>query len=98
MITIRGAWADIFWFSLFHESVTSFSMTGRNNLENVEMTIRIHSARERSGCVCQDTLIQPAAFQKFVAGAISGRDDPCVFPDLSIDPGIIVGRLQHDGH
>ncbi|MGV8081229.1 MAG: HigA family addiction module antitoxin [Syntrophales bacterium] len=101
MITIRGAWADIFWFSLFHElghiilhdrQEIIFENDGNDDPEFIQR-------EKEADAFATDTLIQPAAFQKFVAGGDFREETIRVFSQtISIDPGIIVGRLQHDGH
>ncbi len=45
-----------------------------------------------------DTLIPPEAFSAFVAEKRFHAEDICRFADeVGIAPGVVVGRLQHDG-
>lgn len=98
MMTIRGSWADIFWFSLFHE-------IGH---------ILLHDKRRiflEDGNADAETIIQERQADEFAsnilipAGAYAEFTEQGDFSVLSIQgfarkigiaPGIVNGRLQHD--
>jgi HTH-type transcriptional regulator/antitoxin HigA len=100
MMTIRGKWADIFWFSLFHEighvllhnKRSVFLEDGCDDPETMEQE---QQADEFAG----NTLIPSRQYQKFVKQnrfSSSAIDD--FANSIEIAPGIITGRLQHDGY
>lgn len=95
MITIRGKWADIFWFSLFHE-IGHILLHGRQVviLEDDEIDSRELEADKFAA----DTLIPPDDYERFIKQGSFYSDDILEFAkDIGVDAGIIVGRLQHDG-
>jgi HTH-type transcriptional regulator / antitoxin HigA len=98
-LSLRGKWADIFWFTLFHE----FGHVLRHGRRDVfiEWLDGAQDEREQEAdAFASDVLIPPAAYEAFrrrcptlSAAAITAFAD-----QLSIAPGIVVGRLQHDRH
>ncbi|MFW6438221.1 MAG: HigA family addiction module antitoxin [Armatimonadota bacterium] len=90
--------ADIFWFSFFHE-IGHLLLHGKRPGVYVNRTDRQHDAKEREADeFAAETLIPRHAYDELVSGksfsAIIVRD----FADaIGIHPGIVVGRLQHDG-
>lgn len=99
MMTIRYKWADIFWFSLFHE-LGHILLHGRNMviLEGLEGDQKHKKQEDQADIFTADTLIPLKAYKSFVAGAGFFPDDIRRFSDqINIHPGIVVGRLQNDG-
>lgn len=95
MITIRGKWSDIFWFSLFHEigHILYHSRQGVILEDNGE-----DQREKEADTFASNTLIPKKAYKMFVKGEKFYNDSIRAFADeIMIDPGIIVGRLQHDG-
>jgi HTH-type transcriptional regulator/antitoxin HigA len=94
MITIRGKWADIFWFSLFHE-IGHILLHNRNEVI-LEQDVDDHREQE-ADTFAADTLIPPDAYQRFIQrGSFSSNDINVFAQEIEIDAGIIVGRLHHD--
>ncbi len=97
LLTIRGSWADMFWFSLFHE-IGHLLLHGTQEvfLENKNMTDR--RKEEEADIFASDRLIPPKDYHEFKAIHSFYKDDILRFSKkIGIHPGIIVGRLQHDG-
>jgi len=96
MITIRGRWADIFWFSLFHE-IGHILLHSR---QGVILEEDGDDGQERGADVfASNTLLPPKEYKSFVQRKIFYPNYIRDFArKLEIDPGIVVGRLQHDGH
>jgi len=99
LLTIRGKWADIFWFSLFHkighillhDRQAVFIEDGCAAPEQVEQ----EAAVDRFAA---DALIPPKVYERFLKHGIFTPFSVRGFADrLGIDAGIVVGRLQHDG-
>ena len=99
MLTLRGGWADLFWFSLFHE-IGHLLLHDKNIvfLEGDHYNSDLKYEKE-ADTFAANTLIPPKAFEDFVnADSFSSNDIEQSSRILEIDPGIVVGRLQHDGY
>lgn len=96
-LSLRGKWADIFWFSLFHE-VGHMILHGRRDVfiewDGGAEGIPEREADEFAG----NALIPPDAWAHFVkTHRPICQDDVSTFAKaLGISPGIVVGRLQHE--
>jgi HTH-type transcriptional regulator/antitoxin HigA len=100
MMTIRGAWADIFWFSLFHE-LGHIVLHGRQEviLENDYADPALQERESEADRFACDCLIPPEAYLRFIGlGSHSKAAIEAFASDIGIDAGVVVGRLQHDGH
>ena len=98
MLTNRGNWSDIYWFSLFHE-------IGHLLLHGKQMVFLEQSNKEQISSKFESEADQ------FAANILIAQKDLDIFLNkkpiyqkdiiafahhLKIDPGIIIGRLQHD--
>ncbi len=100
MMTIRGAWADVFWFGLFHE-LGHILLHGRQEviLENDDADPALQTREDEADQFAGHSLIPPDDYLRFVAsGGFSGAEIEAFASEIGIDPGVVVGRLQHDGH
>ncbi|MCP4285540.1 MAG: HigA family addiction module antidote protein [Gammaproteobacteria bacterium] len=99
MMTIRGSWADIFWFSLFHELGHILLHNKRHTfLEDGFDDPKWKKQEEAADEFAQKTLIPPAPWETFVRARHFSATTIASFADeIDIAPGIVVGRLQHDG-
>lgn len=94
MITLRGAWADIFWFTLFHEigHILKHSLTHTIIEDN-----QSNEKENEANAFARDILIPPDEYALFIQNNRFAKDDICRFADeIGIHPGIVAGRLQHD--
>lgn len=100
MLTIRGKWADIFWFSLFHElghiliheRQAVFIEDGCDGPDLVKK-------EEAANRFAADHLVPPRDYALFVRGRDFRPPAIRAFADsIGIGLGVVVGRLQHDGH
>lgn len=100
MMTIRGKWADIFWFSLFHE-LGHILLHDRSSVF-LETDTKEHAlnVREREADqYASEILIPTSDYTSFVREGHFYKENILQFSDqVRISPGIVVGRLQHDGH
>lgn len=96
--SIRGRWADIFWFSVFHE-LGHILLHGNSTFVEMDTQTAVRSREEEEADVfARDALIPPREYASFVAGRLLGAGDIARFAaGIDIHPGIVVGRLQHDG-
>ncbi len=100
MLTIRGSWADIFWFSFFHE-IGHLLLHDKDKvfLEEDNHKSDFLKYEKEADIFAANTLISLNAYLDFVnAGSFYSDDIERFSRSLEIDPGIVVGRLQHDGH
>ena len=91
-LTLRGTDADKFWFSLFHE--TAHILEG--HITKLEGTTVADEAEADK--FARDTLIPPKDYESFVQSGSYTASAVKDFADkISVDAGIVVGRLQKDG-
>ncbi|MDY0095088.1 MAG: HigA family addiction module antitoxin [Candidatus Vecturithrix sp.] len=94
MLTIRGKWADIFWFSLFHE-------IGHIIMHSKQGVILENDGDDKIEKEADDfassTLIPREACTNFMRRGSFYKNDITAFADaIAIHTGIVVGRLQHE--
>jgi HTH-type transcriptional regulator/antitoxin HigA len=99
-MTTRGAWADIFWFSLFHEIGHLLLHGKREVIIESDNGDTSHGPREREADdFARDTLMATSDYARFVAATDFRPPAITAFADsIGIAPGVVVGRLQHDDH
>ncbi len=100
MMTIRGKWADIFWFSLFHE-LGHILLHDRNSvfLETDNSKRALNKKEKEADQYATDTLIPSNDYAQFIKKGNFYKDNIAQFAnEIKIPPGIVVGRLQHEGH
>lgn len=102
MITIRGSWADIFWFSLFHE-LGHIVRHGKSRtfLEFNNHAHEDEKAEREADQFAQDWLIPPDVYHEFLRrekGTFYTQQIRKFANQIGVHSGIVVGRLQHDGY
>jgi HTH-type transcriptional regulator/antitoxin HigA len=103
-MSMRGAWADIFWFSLFHE-------IGHILLKHVKDGWSVDFNGNLSGCIidqdkedaanefAKNQLIDYAEYSRFAEAGDFSKDAIRRFSKQNgIHTGILLGRLCHEGH
>ena len=100
VMTLRGSWADVFWFSFFHELAHLLKHGKRNIfLEDGEFKKQKAELEQEADVYACDTLIPAAEYKRFVAdGNFSSAAILKFSNSIGIAPGIVTGRLQHDQH
>jgi HTH-type transcriptional regulator/antitoxin HigA len=97
MMTIRGSWADIFWFSLFHELGHILKHGKKMFLEDGNADAEIQQKEDEADAFASQTLIPPAAYRTFTGqGDLSPQAIRQFAEGITIALGIVAGRLQHD--
>lgn len=96
-LSLRYRWADIFWFSLFHE-LGHLLLHPRSDvfIEDGDGNREEQDANE----FAMDQLIPPEAYAEFIgSGNLRSPSAVRTFAhQQGIAASIVVGRLQHDGH
>ena len=98
MITIRGRWADMFWFSLIHE-LGHILLHNKQQIfvESDDISFVNQKLEDEADKFAADILIPSAEFKSFVNKNIINKKDIIEFAGkIYIHPGIVVGRLHHD--
>lgn len=95
MVTFRGRWSDIFWFSLFHE-------IGHLLLHDRRTVVLEDGAggpmETDADAFAANALIDPDALAAFLRARRFRNTDTADFARrVGIHPGIVIGRLQHEG-
>ncbi len=91
-LTVRGKYADKFWFSLFHEIAhIIYGHIGQTNGTSDD-------DEKKADLFARETLVPSSSLKSFVQDRIFTTDALMQFAEsINIDVGILVGRLQHDG-
>ena len=91
-LTVRGKYADIFWFSLFHEIAHIIY----GHIGQAEGTS--DNDEKEADSFARETLIPSAELKFFVKNSALNIDTLNQFAErIGVNVGILVGRLQHDG-
>lgn len=94
-LSIRGKYADIFWFSLFHE--LGHVLLGHSK-KKVFIAGEETSEEKDADRFASDRLIPPKEYAGMRNRGDYRSDSIRNFAeDIGVHPGIVVGRLQHDG-
>jgi HTH-type transcriptional regulator/antitoxin HigA len=99
MMTLRYKWADIFWFSLFHE-LGHILLHNRQAvvLEGDDIDPEKKLIEEEADRFAADTLIPPGDYKAFVDnGRFFAQDIERFAAQMGISRGIVTGRLQKEG-
>jgi HTH-type transcriptional regulator/antitoxin HigA len=92
-LSVRNNSADIFWFSLFHE-LAHIHLGHISHPDGTSI-----EAEAAADLYARDTLIPYDAFSAFVASKSFSKASVLSFAhSVSINPGIVVGRLQEEGY
>ncbi len=99
VMTLRGSWADVFWFSFFHELGHVLKHGKREVfLEDGESKQHRTELEAEADVFARDSLIPVFEFNEFVeVGDFSPAAILEFADEIEIAPGIVTGRLQHDG-
>lgn len=96
-LSVRYKWADIFWFSLFHELAHLVLHQHKGVFVNPASGKKNDRERVADG-FASDTLIPRAHYNRFVTSAVFAADSVEAFArEIEVDPSIVVGRLQYEG-
>lgn len=98
MMSLRGGWADIFWFSLFHEIGHILLHNKRTVfIEGKVIDIEHQRQEQEADEFARGCLIPEDNYKQFIdAGDFSVDSIKAFGNTLGIHPGIVTGRLQHD--
>lgn len=101
-VSLRHRYADVFWFSFFHELGHILKGHGKKGTfisTDEECPVETQEREREADDFARDTLIPPDRFDTFVKentftdGAVLSFSDT-----IGIHPGIVWGRLAKEGH
>ena len=98
-LSLRYKKADIFWFTFFHEA--AHVLTAKHAASVIDFDIRAkrtHPDELAADEFAQTALIDPGAWAEFVESKRTSLHAVRKFADkVNLHPGIVVGRMQHEG-
>ncbi|MCK4466897.1 MAG: HigA family addiction module antidote protein [Desulfobacterales bacterium] len=98
MLSLRYKRDDHFWFTFFHEA-GHIILHGKTSVFIDEVDMGINKAEEAANRFAANTLIPESKYKTFAAKRQFYKGDIVAFAQsIDICPGIVVGRLQRDGH
>lgn len=98
-LSLRHKMDDQFWFTFFHEAGHILDGSRRDYLDAAEGTSNTDEHEKTADRFARDTLIPPADYTAFVqSGDFSESSVRAFAQTQGLAPGIVVGRLQRDGH
>ncbi|EGQ7853135.1 HigA family addiction module antitoxin [Vibrio vulnificus] len=100
MMSMRGSWGDIFWFSLMHELAHILLHDKRITfIEGGSISEDYKVQEEEADTFSQETLIPKRLYDAFISKYDFSPTSIEIFAkSIAIHPGIVTGRLQHDKH
>jgi HTH-type transcriptional regulator/antitoxin HigA len=97
LLSVRGRYADLFWFNLLHE-VGHILLHGNRLFVEAEGAASKKTPPElEADAFARDTLVPPDAYAALVSeGKFSTLAVRAFAESIGVDPGIVAGRLQHE--
>ncbi len=96
-LNLRYRWADIFWFTFFHEARHVLQHQTRRIFVDLPRRDRTSPEEVETNRLASDLLIPPARYEQFVQDGSFSAEAVTEFADeIEIHAGIVVGQLQHD--
>lgn len=94
-LTIRQAFADIFWFTLFHEIAHIINEDYRNVL--IDYNFTKDAIEEKADKFARDILIPQEKYNEFINKKDFSLNAIRIFSnEISVKPYIVIGRLQKE--
>ncbi len=98
ILSLRHKSDDHLWFSFFHEA-GHVLLHGKKQIFLDELKMESTESEKQANQFSANVLIPHNDYQAFINTGMFNRKTVTEFAkDINIAPGIIVGRLQHDGH
>ena len=98
LMSIRGKWADIFWFSLFHEIGHILLHPKKTFIDKDQVYPELARQEKEADQFAADSLIGAEKLGQVVLKADFSQIAIKAFArEVGVSVGIVVGRLQHEG-
>lgn len=97
LMSIRGKWEDIFWFSLFHE-IGHLVLHGKKTFIDDDGAVPELADKEKEADeFATNALIPPGSFAEFIRRKDFTEASIKTFArEIGIPAGVVIGRLQHE--
>jgi hypothetical protein len=97
-LSIRGAYADIFWFTVFHELLHVLKHGKREVFIEFERADSTDEQEREADQFARETLIPTSAYVRLAGqpGHLSEVAVRAFAVSIGVPPGIVVGRLHHE--
>ena len=98
-LSLRYRKADIFWFTFFHEAAHVLAAKHADPVIDFDIRAkRTHPDEREADEFAQKTLIDPDTWAEFIESERTSASAVRRFADeVGLHPGIVVGRMQHEG-
>ncbi|MGI5905458.1 MAG: HigA family addiction module antitoxin [Candidatus Pararuminococcus gallinarum] len=94
-MTLRRSYADIFWFTLFHEIAHILNEDYQNYF--VDFQVTRSEVEDKADKFAKDTLIDPIQYQHFLSMKRHDLQSIEMFARMvSVPPYIVIGRMQKE--
>jgi HTH-type transcriptional regulator/antitoxin HigA len=98
LMSIRGKWADVFWFSLYHEIAHLLLHRKMTFIDDDKVPPELARQEKEADDFAANSLIAPDSLSEFIKRVDFRRTAVEAFArKIGVSAGIVVGRLQHDG-
>jgi HTH-type transcriptional regulator/antitoxin HigA len=98
LMSTRGKWMDIFWFSLFHEIGHILLHPKKTFIDKDQAPPEFARQEKKADAFAEESLIGTERLGEFTAKADFSRAAIAAFAgEIGISAGIVIGRLQHKG-
>jgi HTH-type transcriptional regulator / antitoxin HigA len=95
-LSLRHRWADIFWFTFFHEAA-HLLLHDRRKLTFIDAGGNSTDLMEREADEFASRILIPRHHDQALSRVTKTVESIAILArEIGIDPGILVGRLQHD--
>ena len=96
-LSILRTWADMFWFSFFHEAAHVLDGPNEDLIIDLDKVNRDSPAERAADEFAANMLISPVSWRSFTVGhPFSGVSVKRFAREIGVHSGIVVGRLQHE--
>lgn len=97
MMSLKGRYSDIFWFSFFHEVGHILLHKKRELFLEDGKTTKYEKQEHEANEFAKDLLIPEKDYQKFIEQDVfTGKSVQEFAKSINIKPSIVVGRLMHE--
>lgn len=98
VLSLRGRWADVFWFSLFHEIGHLLLHKKKTFIDDGDIPADLAELEREADRFAAETLIPSEELFAFIGkGDLRAAAVKAFAEGMGLAAGIIVGRLQHEG-
>lgn len=97
VLSLRHRRNDIFWFTLFHEMCHLLRHSKKTTFVDAKGSGIEAELEAQADAFASKTLIPPAAASR-LAELTTAAQVQALAKELRVAPGIVVGRMQHDGY